>query len=284
MAREDVRGDGLSRRVVLRGASGLAIAAWPACLARGAGGEGDEGGFVSLFDGESLAGWHTNREKTPHGTGGRWAVEDGVLTGEQDPPGSGNGGVLLTDRRFGDFELRLDMKPDWGPDSGVFLRCAEDGSCLQMYVDYHNNGNVGHLAGEGRVRCPMKPFRIHPRFGENDRLVGFTTSPDPRRPSWGSDIYEHSCTPEQWLAAWRVGEWNEARVRCVGRGPRITTWINGTKVCVFDGVRTGHKRYDAQKVRRVLGDDGSIGLQVHGGAGWPAGAKCRWRRIRVKPL
>jgi len=48
-----------------------------------------------------------------HGAGGRWQVEDGVLTGEQYPPGSGNGGILMTDQKYGDFELTIDLKPDY---------------------------------------------------------------------------------------------------------------------------------------------------------------------------
>jgi hypothetical protein len=99
----------------------------------------------SLFDGASHKGWHKPPKRISHGTGGHWWVEDGVLLGEQDPPGSGNGGMLLTDEKFGDFELQLEMRPDWGPDTGVFFRCTEQGDGFQMYVDYHKGGNVGHL-------------------------------------------------------------------------------------------------------------------------------------------
>ena len=79
----------------------------------------EEDDWINLFDGKSLAGWHKNPERIGHGTGGHWQVEDGAITGEQDPPGSGNGGVLLTDEKFGDFELLIDMKPDWGVCSGL---------------------------------------------------------------------------------------------------------------------------------------------------------------------
>ena len=36
--------------------------------------------------------------------------------------------------------------------------------------------------------------------------------------------------------------------------------------------------------RRGLRDKGSIAVQVHGGGGWPKGAKVRWKNIRIKPL
>ena len=65
--------------------------------------------FVSLFNGRDLDGWHANRARLAHGTGGFWRVEDGVLVGQQDPPGSGNGGLLLSDQEYADFELLIDM-------------------------------------------------------------------------------------------------------------------------------------------------------------------------------
>ncbi|MEX2027727.1 MAG: DUF1080 domain-containing protein, partial [Pirellulaceae bacterium] len=94
--------------------------------------------WIELFDGKSLDGWHKNPQKFGHGTGGNWQVEDDTITGEQDPPGSGNGGILLTDRKFGDFELLIDLKPDWGICSGLFLRGNDKGQCFQMMVDYHD--------------------------------------------------------------------------------------------------------------------------------------------------
>src|SRR6476661_5466810 len=51
----------------------------------------------SLFDGKSLKGWHKPPKRIGHGTGGHWFVKDGLLVCEQDPPGSGNGGLLLSD-------------------------------------------------------------------------------------------------------------------------------------------------------------------------------------------
>ena len=239
---------------------------------------------MALFDGRGLEGWHTNRERIAHGTGGRWQVEDGVLTGEQAPPGSGNGGLLLSDRKFADFELRIDMHPDWGPDSGVFFRCTEQGAGFQMYVDYYDGGNVGHLRGEVPGAFAMKPFQI---FGERDtegRLKGFMTKPDARALKWPEGVYEYTCAPEEWVKAWRANDWNTARVRCVGKYPQITTWINDVKVCHFNGEACALPAYDKDRVFGILGRSGSIGLQVHGGKGWPKGGKCRWRNIRIRQL
>ena len=240
--------------------------------------------FQPIFDGQSLKGWHKPPKRIGHGTGGHWTVEAGVLLGEQDPPGSGNGGLLLSDERFGDFELRIDMRPDWGPDTGVFFRCNDQGHGFQMYVDYHENGNVGHLRGEMPGDFAMKPFQLHAQRGAGGQLEGFTTTTDPRAVKWPKGVYEYSCAPDLWLKAWRLNDWNTARVRCTGKYPRITTWVNELKVCDWNGETCPLPQYDKERVFGLLGREGSIGLQVHGGKGWPVGGKCRWRNILIKRL
>jgi hypothetical protein len=117
-------------------------------------------------------------------------VENGAITGEQDLAGSGNGGILMTDRQFGDFELLLELAPDWGIDSGVFLRTNRQGECIQVYVDYREHGNVGWLSSEtpsGQKRMIIRPFNIFGRFDGQGILTGFTTRPDERDIAWKPD-------------------------------------------------------------------------------------------------
>src|SRR5688572_28465938 len=119
------------------------------CIAAGS---AAEIGFESLFDGKSLKGWHVSA-KTGHSrasknmSGGKWVVENGAIVGSQDIPG--NGGIVITDEQFGDFEVALEMNNDFGPDSGLFLRSTEDGKAWQAMIDYHANGNLMGLYGEG---------------------------------------------------------------------------------------------------------------------------------------
>ena len=35
---------------------------------------------------------------------------------------------------------------------------------------------------------------------------------------------------------------------------------------------------------KLLGAEGRVAVQVHGGTGWPNGAKCRWRNVYVRKL
>src|SRR5687768_5830332 len=100
----------------------------------------------SVFDGKSLKGWHVSAQ-TGHGTGGKWVINKGAIHGTQDRPG--NGGIVITDAQFGDFEVELEMNNDYGPDSGLFLRSNDKGQAYQAMIDYHPDGNLMGVYGEG---------------------------------------------------------------------------------------------------------------------------------------
>ena len=144
-------------------------------------------GFTPLFNGKDLTGWHVS-QTNHHGTSAGWSVKDGVVLATQDRPG--NGGILLTDKRYRDFEVSLEVNPDWGCDGGLFLRSNEAGDAYQVMIDYLEGGSVGGIYGEG--------------------LSGVTTKPTP-----------------EYAKLWKKGEWNLLRARIEGDVPHIQVWLNG---------------------------------------------------------
>jgi len=221
----------------------------------------DEQGFVSIFDGKSLGGWHVSAQSghsraSQNKSGGRWVVEDGALIGSQDIPN--NGGIVITDKAYGDFEVALEMNNDFVPDSGLFLRSTERGQAYQYMIDYHAGGNLAGVYGEGLSGG------IHQR---NFDFLNKVT-----------EIREKECPfplpvkPADWPEFWRHGQWNELRARIVGNPPTITTWINGVRFMEFTDSEKRHP------------DTGGIALQVHGGGGDLTGQFVRYRKMRVKEL
>ena len=218
-------------------------------------------GFVSIFDGKTLNGWHVSA-KTGHSrasknmTGGKWVIAEGAIVGSQDIPG--NGGIIITDEKFGDFEVALEMNNDFGPDSGLFLRSTEEGKAWQAMIDYHAGGNVMGIYGEGLGGKPHVRNYSFRRAPEDIQLA--TNAPVPL-----------PVLPESWRHFWRHGQWNELRARIEQNPPKITTWINGVKIMEW------------QETEKRHADTGGIALQVHGG-GNHTNEFVRYRNIRVKKL
>lgn len=245
---------------------------------------GAPGKWRPLFNGKDLTNWHKQKDKGQHGTGGNWGVtEDGILFGEQDPPGSGNGGLLLSDEHYSEFELELELRPDWGPDSGVFVRTDERGGGWQIYVDHHDNGNVGHIRLETKpYSVAFRPFMFSRIDPEKPSLA---MAPDGRPENLTEGVNEETCTKEEFLKAWKTEGWNHLRIRVTGGElPVIETWVNDLKVCRFNADNTTHSKFDEKKAREVVEPSGSIGLQVHGGKRWQAGHRVYWRNIRIRKL
>ena len=150
-------------------------------------------GFTPLFNGKDLTGWHIS-QTNHHGNSKGWTVKDGVLLATQDRPG--NGGILLTDRKYRDFEVEVEINPDWGCDGWLFLRSNEAGDAYQVMIDYLEGGSVGGVYGEG---------------------IGGKTFANNR----------------DWAKHWKKGDWNNLRARIEGDVPHIRVWLNDVQLVDF---------------------------------------------------
>jgi Domain of Unknown Function (DUF1080). len=283
--------------------AGAAAAASLGCSRRA------DDGFRPLFDGQTLKGWRAISrvpvaaypgapEPSPESAGykraltskGRWVVENGVVTGGQDPPGSTLGSYLITEETFGDFELMADVNPDWAVDSGIMLRATPiGGQGFQVHLDYRMLGSVGTFFGNGIGNWRARHYAFNPKFDASRNAIGLVReiAPDEeiRKLAWHS-------APEEFFRVWKFGDWNTLRVLCVGKYPHLTTWVNGAKIAELDAATLQAPNYDREAAAKLLGRQGHIALEVHdsgpdlwmGKDRWLPGHVCRWRNIRIRTV
>jgi len=273
-------------------------------------------GFRSLFDGRTLTGWHPkprSQAGKPPKSGapvdpnsfyerslrstGRWTVEDGIIVGGQDPPASGLGGYLVSDDAFGDFELLIDAKPDWPADTGVLVRTTPAGNVgFQILLDHRRSGGIGGFYGNGLAGFHALPYQFNAAFDQDGHPIGLQEE-DPKtaiEPVTEAKrrLLSYAAPVQDFLKAWKFGDWNTFKIRSVGELPQLTTWINGTKICEIDTANIDWPKYDPQEVLAQIGRRGHISLEVHsngpndalGKDRWAPGAVCRWRNIYIKEL
>ncbi|MBB6431344.1 3-keto-disaccharide hydrolase [Algisphaera agarilytica] len=250
-----------------------------------------EAEYESLFDGETLDGWQIMQVPEDHkyfAVDENFFVRDGAIHCYQLP--NKNGGLILSERKFGDFELELEFQSDWGCDSGIFLRCTHDGRGIQILNDYLKDGNIGFVFGQGTGGYLSRPILLNEQDGEivaADSYDGVEI-----------DRLTYAMDAATWNATFKPGEWNTIRIRCVGSEPMITTWLNGVKMMEMDGsVYAGRQlrdsvdhnweakpAWDSEKVQQITGNRGSIALQIHPGGRWEPGGSARYRNIRILEL
>jgi hypothetical protein len=213
-------------------------------------------GFTPIFNGKDLDGWHVSRTNH-HGTTPDFRVVHGLIVGTQEP--KGQGGILLTNRTYRNVEVYMEVKPDWGCDSGLFLRSTEAGEAYQVTFDYLPNGMMGGIYGERLKGVIGNP-------GEAD------LGPDER----AARARERHA---RWQQAWKREAWNSVRARIVGDVPHITVWINDQLVTDFKDTAN----HAAGGIT-----EGMIAIQMHNSSEksprWVDGGFWRWRAIAVREL
>ena len=203
-------------------------------------------GWVSLFDGETLDGWRGyNRADAPSG----WRVEDGAI---HFAPG-GEGGDLITDAVYDDFELELEWKVAPCGNSGIFYTVEESPA----------------------LRAPWQT-------GLEMQVLDDACHSDAKYPSHrAGTLYDLYVVETE--AVRPGGEWNQVRI--VVDDGRIEHWLNGQRVV---SARQGSPDWTARVAASKFRDserfpafgtrtEGHIGVQDHGDPVW-------FRNVRVRRL
>ena len=198
-----------------------------------------------LFDGTTTSGWHTYGKPTAEA---RWKVMDGALSIDTTVK---EGGDLVTDNSYENFDLKLEWKIAKNGNSGVIFLVQED---TVKYKHTYNSGpemqvldNDGHP--DGKI--------IKHRAGDLYDLIKSTS--EPVKP---------------------VGEWNQAEI-IVNKG-KLELMLNGVTTVSTTLWDDNWKKLVAGSKFKDMPNwgtftSGKIALQDHGNAVW-------YRNVQVKKL
>jgi hypothetical protein len=92
-------------------------------------------GWINLFNGKDLSGWHLRKPDGPN----LWKVENGVYTT------AAKGTDLQTDRDFYNFQLHVEFKLSAGSNSGVYMRDRYELQLFDSYGKQPEEGGSGAL-------------------------------------------------------------------------------------------------------------------------------------------
>jgi hypothetical protein len=137
----------------------------------------EEEGWVLLFDGETFNGWRGyNREDVPSA----WSIDSAAIkingsgAGEA---GAADGGDILFDQNFKNFELKFDWKVSKGANSGVFYLAQEIDSLpiWRSSPEYQILDNENHLdarLGKDNNRQSASLYDLIPANPQNSKPFG----------------------------------------------------------------------------------------------------------------
>lgn len=201
-------------------------------------------GWQLLFDGKTTSGWRNYKSDklTP-----RWKASNGELYLDKSVK---EGGDIMTDKEYQDYELVLEWKIGACGNSGIIFNVVED-------AKYDNTYNTGPEMQVLDNTCHPDAKIIKHRAGDLYDLI--------------------SCSKETVKPA---GEWNAVRI--VSKNAKMEFWLNGTMVVEF----TMHTpEWDQMVAKSKFATmpgfgkavKGHIALQDHGDPVW-------FRNIKIREL
>jgi cytochrome c len=209
-------------------------------------------GWKLLFDGKTTSGWRNFNKKT---IGASWTVDATEqalhLKAEQKPDGgwqAKDGGDIITDKEYENYELSLEWKISPCGNSGVIYNVIENQKLEYVW-----------------------------QSGPEMQVLDNTCHPDAKiEKHRAGDLYDMIAC--KYVTVNPSGEWNQARL--VIRDNQVEHWLNGRKVVSFKIHDPSWKKRIAQSKFKDMpffgtGRKGHIALQDHGDKVWYRNIKIR---------
>jgi hypothetical protein len=210
-----------------------------------------QNGWVSLFDGKTLKGWHLYGNKNAPSV---WKVVDGAIAWDPTAkrlPGDKLSNDLVSDDSYGNFDFKYEWKISKNGNSGLIFWVQEDSAKFKQ--TYHTGPEMQVLDNDGHADGKINKHRAGNLY---DLIAGTEGAVKP------------------------VGEWNQAEI--ISDHGKLSFMLNGVTVLTT--------RYDDDNWKQMIAGskfkqwpafatvfNGHFALQDHGNDVW-------YRNIMVKNL
>jgi hypothetical protein len=211
-------------------------------------------GWILMFDGKSSKGWRGyNKQNFPEA----WKVDNGTLHlagSGRGEAGAANGGDIIYDKKFSNFDLKMEWKISEGGNSGIFY-LAQEVPGWEIY----------------RTAPEMQVL-------DNDRHPDALLGKDGNRKA--GSLYD--LIPAKPQNAKPAGQWNSVEIICY-QGT-VVHKMNGETVLEYHlwtpewNELVKNSKFPALNPKWAdVAKEGFIGLQDHGNDVW-------YRNIKIRPL
>lgn len=210
------------------------------------------GGWELLFDGKTTAGWHTYGRDS---TGKTWKAEDSALhldASVKDGWQTKDGGDIVTNNEYENFDLKLEWKISEGQNSGIMFYVHEDTSKYKY------------------------PWETGPEMQICDNEKNEDGKIDKAR---AGDLYDLVASTSQKFVK-PAGQWNQVEI--IADKGKLDFFMNGEHVLSTTLWDDTWKNLIAATKFKTMHDfgtfkKGKIALQDHGADVW-------FRNIKIKKL
>ncbi|MEM9258954.1 MAG: DUF1080 domain-containing protein [Bacteroidota bacterium] len=210
----------------------------------------EPGEWISLFNSKDLSGWH---KYGAEGIGPAWKVDNGAIyldVSDKDGWQTNNGGDIITDEAYGNYELELEWKIGKCGNSGIIYN-------IQETAEY------------------QYPWQTGPEM----QVLDNTCHPDAKITTHrAGDLYDLISVAEENVLP--AGEWN--KVKLVVTDGNVEHWLNDKKQVEYANTGPEWKAMIAKSKFKDMNNwgmftSGKISLQDHGDPVW-------YRNIRLRKL
>lgn len=207
--------------------------------------------WIPLFDGKTTAGWHTYGKNT---IGKAWKMENGILhldASQKNDWQTANGGDIVTDEEYENFDLQLEWKISEKGNSGILFYVMEDAAKYEYAWYTGPEMQVADNAGN-----------------EDGKIVKHMAG----------DLYDLIAVSGETVNP--AGEWNQVRI--VSNKGNLDLYMNGKQVLTTTLWDDSWKNLINNSKFKTMPDFGTfkkgrIGLQDHGNDVW-------FRNVRIRKL